>query len=150
MSALKKSVLLKCHAAIDSKIDALNAVLTDLTEAGNNETKSSAGDKHETARAMMQLEQEKLGKQIQEWEIQKNILAKIDGEKKSSSISLGSLVESNNGYFFIAANIGKIQVGDSSVMVISTQSPLGIEFLNKVSGNDFSFNGKPYKILSVF
>jgi hypothetical protein len=150
MSTLKKSILLKCHSVIDEKIHALNTVLRDLTEAGNNETKSSAGDKHETARAMMQLEQEKLGNQIQEWEIQKNVLAKIDGEKTSSIISLGSLVESNNGYFFIAANIGKIQVGDSSVMVISTQSPLGLYFLNRTIQQEFIFNQTEYVIKNVW
>ena len=30
-----------------------------ITESANNETKSSAGDKHETGRAMAQIEQEK-------------------------------------------------------------------------------------------
>ena len=149
MNSFKNRILLKCHSVIDEKIYALNIVLTDLTEAGNNETKSSAGDKHETARAMMQLEQEKLGKQIQEWELQKNTLAKIDATITSQVVALGSLIETNNGYFFIAANIGKIQVDGSVIMVISKQSPLGNTFLNRMVRDELVFNGTAYRIKSI-
>lgn len=134
---------------IDQKINALQMVLKDLTEAGNNETKSSAGDKHETARAMMQLEQEKLGAQIKEWENQKTILSKIDEDKGATSISLGTYIESNNGNFFIAANIGKIELNNVVVMVISTQSPLGLCFLNRSTGEEFHFNKTNYQILKI-
>ncbi len=42
---------------INAKISLLQKVLADLKESGSNETKSTAGDKHETALAMLQIEQ---------------------------------------------------------------------------------------------
>ena len=49
-------------------------------EALDSESKSSAGDKHETGRAMLQLEMEKAGQQLQEVEKMKLILEKIQSE----------------------------------------------------------------------
>lgn len=154
MSDFKQKLLATCKAVIDKKITALNEALAEATDAGNNETKSTAGDKHETSRAMMQIDQEKLGKQIQEWEIQKAILEKINPdsyreEKTSNIISLGSFIQTNRGYFFIAANIGKIKADDKEVMVISTQSPLGICFMKHKAGNEFEFNGVSYQIIKT-
>lgn len=149
MSAFKQNILEASKAIIDKKINALKEALTEATEAGNNETKSTAGDKHETGRAMMQLEQEKLGKQIEEWEIQKTILNKINLSPLSSIISLGSVVETNRGLFFIAANVGKIKTDEKEVMVISNQSPLGIFFMKHKLGDEFNFNGVAYKIITV-
>ena len=51
--------------------------LNDLKESGANETKSTAGDKHETALAMVQIEQANIRKQLEEALAQKAILEKI-------------------------------------------------------------------------
>ncbi len=51
--------------------------LNDLKESGANETKSTAGDKHETALAMVQIEQANIRKQLEEALAQKVILEKI-------------------------------------------------------------------------
>ncbi len=149
MEHFKDQILTQCKLIIDKKINSLNNALKEITESANNESKSSAGDKHETGRAMMQIEQEKLGKQILEWETQKNILDKMDLTKNSNSISLGSLIETNKGLFFIAANVGKIKVNEKEIIVISMQSPLGICFAKHNEGDEFEFNGINYKITSV-
>ena len=49
-----------------SKIVELTRMQTELLEGALDDSKSSAGDKHETARAMMQLEQEKFAGQLQD------------------------------------------------------------------------------------
>jgi len=146
MSAFKQKLLASCKAVIDKKIKALNDALTEVTDAGNNETKSTAGDKHETGRAMMQLEQEKLGNQIIEWEKQQTILNKITFNNSSNTISLGSFIETNHGNFFIAGNIGKVNVEDKEVMVISMQSPLGICLMKHKACDEFEFNGVNYRL----
>lgn len=150
MSNFKQNVLLICKKVIDEKLNDLFLALKDVNESANNESKSSAGDKHETGRAMMQIEQEKLGKQIQEWETQKNILDKIDLAKSFHLISLGSLIETNKGLFFIAANVGKIKVGDKDVMVISRASPLGACLVKHKMGDEFEFNKASYRIIKSF
>jgi hypothetical protein len=149
MEHFKDQILIQCKLIIAEKINSLNDALKDITDSANNESKSSAGDKHETGRAMMQIEQEKLGKQIQEWETQKNILDKMDLTKNSNSISLGSLIETNKGLFFIAANVGKIKVNEKEIIVISMQSPLGTCFVRYKEGDEFEFNEVGYTIMHV-
>ena len=51
---------------IKDKILSLETILNDLNESAKNETKSTAGDKHETALAMLQIEQENTRKKIAE------------------------------------------------------------------------------------
>ena len=48
------------------KLHSIQQQIDDIKLALSEDTKSTAGDKHETARSMAQLEQEKLGKQYLE------------------------------------------------------------------------------------
>lgn len=149
MNSFKNSILSACKQVIHYKITQLTDALNELSESALSESKSSAGDKHETGRAMVHLEQEKLGKQLQEWENQNNLLDRIDVSKKSDSIGLGSLVESNKGFFFIASNIGKLIIDEREIIVISLQSPLGEHFLKYKEGDKFEFNKTEYQILKL-
>lgn len=120
------------------------------TESANNETKSSAGDKHETARAMMQLEQEKLGHQLKEVQDQRSELEKIDIAKPSAQIAKGTLIQSDKGFLFLSIGLGKIIVDDKTVFSISPQSPLGIKLLGKKENDVVEMNGVKYTIENLF
>lgn len=146
MYQFKLNSIETCKSYLADKIQALSFIMQEVTDSANNETKSSAGDKHETARAMMQLEQEKLSKQIADLAEQKNEFDKIDFTKSSTQISQGSLVETNKGLFLIAGSIGKIEVDSKSVFVISNKSPLALAFIGKQQKDSLSFNGVEYLI----
>lgn len=60
----KAKVYLHCQRIINEKRALLEKEMKSLQESSNNETKSSAGDKHETSRALAQAEQENLGNQF--------------------------------------------------------------------------------------
>ena len=53
-----------CINLLRQKDATLRDELAELTASLQDDTKSSAGDKHETSRAMNQLEQEKINKRI--------------------------------------------------------------------------------------
>lgn len=124
-------------------------LLNHLSEAANNETKNSAGDKHETAKAHLQIEQEKVGKQLSELEEQIRNLDKIILHVNQPKIVKGSLVETENGTFFIAAAFGKILFRDQEIFVISEQSPLGKLMLHKKAGEMILLNNRKYVIKSI-
>lgn len=124
--------------------------MANATESANNETKSSAGDKHETARAMMQLEQEKLSHQLKELQDQKSELKKIDISKHSSQIAKGTLIQSDKGFLFLSIGLGKISVADKTVFAISPQSPLGLKLLGKKENDIVEMNGVKYTIEKLF
>ena len=121
----------------------------ELAESGNSENKSSAGDKHETTRAMMQLEQEKTGNQLKESEEQLKEFERIDFTKTPQTITQSSLVETNKGLFFIAASIGKIIVDNQTVFVISSKSPLAMALSGRKEKDVIVFNGVDYSIGNV-
>lgn len=150
MNSFKQQLITSCENYFTQKVVELTNALRDVTDAGNNETKSTAGDKHETARAMMQLEQEKLGKQLFETEEQYASLQKIDFNKPSDFISIGTLVETNRGLFFIASAIGKVVVEDKIVFVISHLSPLGKLLLGKKQKDTVVFNSVSYEIDLIY
>ena len=64
VSVLKKALFNHCRSLLEKKMGVLEQQKENLQKDLTSEAKSSAGDKHETGRAMIQLELEKLGNQI--------------------------------------------------------------------------------------
>lgn len=145
----KGEILSHCRQVLTEKIQLLKAKLNELVEDAENDSKSSAGDKHETARAMMQLEQEKLITQLSESERQLDVLSTINPEHKLDSIRTGALVETGKGILFFAIPLGRITIGKTDIMVISSQAPLAKIMLNARSNQSVSFNGTEYQIKSI-
>lgn len=143
----------KIHAAsiqiVNRKIQALQNTLQELGEGAISDGKSSAGDKHETARAMMQLEQEKISKQLDELIAQKTVLQKIDATLKSTQITKGSLVKTNKGYLFISVALGKLSVEGTDVIILSPQSPLGLKLMGLQAKLSAQVNAVTYTIEEV-
>ena len=75
--SLKNNIYSACLKLLDDKIADHQSALHELTAGSGNDSKSSVGDKHETARAMMQLEYEKITVQLHEVQAQKETLEKI-------------------------------------------------------------------------
>lgn len=145
----KQKLIQACSNYLKDKINSLNTIINEVTESSNLESKSSAGDKHETSKAMMQLEIEKLGTQLKEAEGQLAEFEKINFNKNFQSIEQGCLVKTNKGYFLIAGSIGKITIDDDIVFVISSKSPLAIAFNTKQQNDIVSFNGTDYIINNI-
>lgn len=146
----KNKIITACKEVLDAKIKFLKDALHEATDAGNNETKSTAGDKHETGRAMMQLEQEKLGKQLVDLESQKNDFDKIDFSISHRAIANGSLIETSKGFFLLATAIGKLEVDEITLFVISNKSPLGLNLLGLEPKSKITFNGMSYEIKAIY
>jgi transcription elongation GreA/GreB family factor len=145
----KQEILSACSAVLEEKIQALRSSLNELESDSQNDSKSSAGDKHETARAMMQLEQEKLSVQLRELLGQKVTLESIDPSIHPSEIIKGSVVLTDRGILFIGIALGKIVAGNATIVCISPVSPLGALLLGKKSGDLISVNNTSYIIKNV-
>jgi len=143
---LKAIVFEKCLQLAHDRIKLIEKVLDDLKESGMNETKSTAGDKHETALAMIQIEQESKRRQLKEALNQYDKLKRIDITATHSFIAIGSLVKTNKAYFFISQPLGKIPVDNETVIAISPQSPLGIKLMGLVKNDSAELNGITYTI----
>ena len=128
----------------------LTAIQSDASDGKSNDAKSSAGDKHEVGVAMVQLEQEKLGKQVQIIEEQLTLLSRMDPTKEHLKISLGSLVKCENQWYYFSIGHGLLSVDNLSVFCLNPQAPLGKEMLGKATGDLVSFQGRKMVIQSIF
>ncbi len=150
---MESEIKIKLHQqAIElanQRVDELKAALVDVQDAANNETKSSAGDKHETARAMAQLETEKLSNQLNEAIKLAQTLNQINPKNESTQAGLGSLVFTNNGKFYLSVSLGKLLLEGETYFLISTSSPIGNLLQTKKEKQNFSFNGVVYVIEKI-
>jgi len=149
MTTIKEQLYSKFVCIAQQRVADLELIIKEAQHAANNETKSSAGDKHETGRAMSQLETEKLTKQLGEALKLTELLHKIKPQEKHQLIGLGSLVITNNGNFFISASLGKIEYKEQIYFAISAVSPIRKIFSKKKEKETFSFNNRTYTISSI-
>lgn len=146
---LKKALYNSCVEFIEQREDTINRIINSNQSALTSETKSSAGDKHETGRAMLQLEMEKTSQQLNGIHDMRLILSKIRIDDISEIIKLGSVIITNRSNYFLAISAGKINVSGINYFAVSTASPIGKLLLGKSLGNVFDFNHE-YVIQEVF
>ena len=146
----KTQVIEVLQEAIESKINDLQLQLDEILQSMQNDTKSTAGDKHETSRAMAQIEQEKIGNQLAETLKLKNQLVSISSNPSNEKIRSGNLIETNNGFFFLGIPFGQLKIGSISVFCLSVVAPLGQLLLDKKVNDIILLNGKSIEIIAIY
>ncbi len=146
---LKKTVYQKLVDIVQEKIDVANNSLNATIEGRDNQTKSTAGDKHETGRAMMQAEQQRNEIQMGKAILLKKELQQIDLEKTFEQVQSGALVITNQGNYFIAIGLGKVVVEGKKIYAISVISPIGKILLNKQVGEVVNFQNKEIVVKDI-
>ena len=124
-------------------------MISDLAQDAQNDAKGSAGDKHETALAMMHIEQEKLNQKLAEIIGQKNSVYKIDADAVHSKVALGSLVQTNEMLFYISGALPKITIDNKTIIAVSPESPLGSQLLGKRPGDEVLINSNRFEIKTI-
>lgn len=117
--------------------------------SANEETKSSAGDKYETGRAMAQLEIEKNIAQLAEAQRLLITLSQINPEKKTETVQAGSLVLTNIGNYFIAIPAGHFAIDNADYFVISPFSPIAQKMIGLKEKDSFQFMKKDFVIKKI-
>lgn len=146
---LKITLLDHCKETVEKRYTKIKQTITDIVESLEEESKSSAGDKHETGRAMLQIDRENAGKQLHEIENLQFLVKKIDIKAISDYVRLGSLVYTNHGTYFISISIGQITVGKTGYYCVALHSPIGQLLSGKKKGETFSFNEKEFVVKSI-
>ncbi|MCB0593810.1 MAG: hypothetical protein KDD28_06945 [Phaeodactylibacter sp.] len=146
---IKTKLYEHCLAQAAQSIVTARAALEAAQEAGNTETKSSAGDKYETGRAMMQQEQERNKVQLLKAIALKNQLAQLRPGQRSETAAPGSLAITNHGNFYLSVGLGRVTLGEDVFFAISLESPLGQLLKGKRAREEFPFQGRSYVVEEV-
>lgn len=150
MLPIKERLLEYCRTYVQQRMDTAQRAIEVAQASAWEETKSSAGDKYETGRAMMQLEVEKNSIQLGEAKKLKPVLDQIQVNYKHTRITLGSLVMTDHGNFFIAISAGQCTLEEIVYLIISPVTPLGVKLMGLRQGDSFTFNQRSYLIQQVW
>ena len=134
---------------LQHRIQRLKKSIQELESDLEGETKSSAGDKYETSREMINAEINKLQQQLQEFRKLEEVLAVARQRKVSENIELGSIVTTNLANYFLAIPVGELKFQNESYYGIGINSPIGKLMLGKTKGDTVFFQQQEIKIESV-
>ena len=111
------------HHVMEMRLQAEDR-LRSLQESLLSEAKSSAGDKHETGRAMIHQEMAQVIESLQRCEDQIQMLRRWAKSKSSPTrVASGVLIETEGPMILVGVPIGKVQFEGRVVLSISSEAP---------------------------
>lgn len=145
---IKKALYKRCQEQVLQKLESATSVMDNASQSMLNDTKSSAGDKFETSRAMLQAEQERMKAVIIKTKALEHQLKHLD-LSSSEKVKAGSLVLTSDLNYFISIGLGKLIFEEEKYYAISGVAPIGKLLLGKSAGEHVAFNGKTFTIEKV-
>lgn len=146
---IKQQLYTICEDFLSKRLEVIQNTILEIQKSLESETKSSAGDKHETGRAMLQIEREKAGQQLSEIQKLQELLKKIDTKTEHEKVGIGSLVFTSDKNYYIAISAGEIKISDTIFYAISAATPIAKLLLGKVKDDAISFRSSTFVITKV-
>ncbi|WP_317043891.1 3-oxoacyl-ACP synthase [Hymenobacter sp. CRA2] len=138
-----------CLTFVEQRMATCQAAINAAQESANSETKSSAGDKYETGRAMAQNERDRNAVQLHEAKQLLGELQRIDPARDCDAVRPGALVTTSMGRFYVSISAGKLTVDGVDYFAVSAAAPVAQALSGKRAGESATFNGKPVRIEAV-
>ncbi|MFD2786805.1 3-oxoacyl-ACP synthase [Hymenobacter rubripertinctus] len=146
---IKQQLHAACLAYVQERLAAIQAAINAAQESANSETKSSAGDKYETGRAMAQNERDRNLVQLQQARLLLAELQRINPALPCNAVRPGALVSTSMGHFFISISAGQLPLDGTDYFAVSAAAPVAAALAGKQAGETATFNGKAVRVLSV-
>ena len=149
MPLTKTALITQLCDQLREKLSTCEEALSSTRAAFASDTKSSAGDKHEVGRAMVQQELDKLEEQRSKLIGLQQELARVPLDRVYDRVALGALVSTDQGTYFIAIGLGAVQVDGEVCYAVSLASPIGQALKDKRAGELVQFNGKRMTVVVI-
>ena len=149
MENIKAQLYQLCEQLMEQRIETAEIALEQAQEASNDDTKSSAGDKFETTREMMQQDITRNKGLLMDAKQNLQLLKTFKDAPKTDVVKSGSLVKTSEGAFYISISVGQLSVDGNTIFAISALSPIGQLLLGKKVKETVSFNNKEYVIQDI-
>lgn len=149
---IKRELLDIALKRTNDRISMIASALETARDSSTDDTKSSAGDKYETSREMIQQDINRYQKQLLEANKDLQQLLHIESVLNSETdvARVGTLVQTNVALYFIATSIGAVKIGDSNIFVISPLAPIGQLLIGKKIRDSFVFNNIDQKVDAIY
>ncbi len=135
---------------LEKRVNTLKEAILDSRKSSWEDTKSSAGDKYETSREMIQGEISQNSRQLEEAQKLFLVLEQMKNTDSSTgTVVVGSLVKTSHANFYIGIPVGIVEWEQNKYALISSSSPIGLFLMGKKEGDKFKFNDKSYLIQTI-
>ncbi len=145
----KEHIYAACLSRVEQMIQTSTKSLLQAEESALTETKSSAGDKFETSRAMMHAEIHKSKRHLAEAKLLLMDLKSIAFKTDYLEVEKGSYVLTDSSNYFIAIGLGRINTENLCCFAISPASPMAKLLIGKSAGEEINFNGRQFTIQKI-
>ncbi|MDX1761066.1 MAG: transcription elongation factor [Christiangramia sp.] len=145
----RSKLILACRDYISQRVAVIKKAMNGLKEDLEGESKSSAGDKFETGREMINIEWNKLSVQLSQYDHLDQILNRLEDHIPTEMIVLGSMVYTDAANYFISIPAGEISGGSDKFYAIGIQAPIAQLMLGKKVGDSINFNGRQFKVQRI-
>ena len=152
IQAVKKGLLKACYNYQTALIHDLSNRISEILRAeglGNEEEYDNTSLAHIAERTT---EADLLGESLKAMTNDLKILQyiRVNLEKDSTSVGLGSVVLTRSKHFYISVSIGDFEVDGVGYTGISMHSPLSKAMQGKTKGEKFFYKGHSYTIKNVY
>lgn len=147
---LKDTIWQACLAHAEARIATAQEALAAARDASQDDTKSSAGDKYETGREMMQQEIDRNERLLAEAHAVKSALEASRPEELKKQGSMEAIIITDRGVFFLGPGIGILDTALGRVFALSPSSPIGQLLVGCVPGSIIRYNNTAYTVNEVF
>ena len=135
---------------VDKDLAEAKARMASLKESLGAESKSSAGDKHETGRAMIHLEQERVQDTVGRLEHMRGILVQRAAHDKAiQRVSPGALVETTGPWVLVGVPLGKVQLPNALVLCVGAEAPLAQQWHGAQPGDQVALGPQKLTIQAI-
>ena len=143
-----------CHAAclayVHLRLEAARAGMAAAQASSNSETKSSAGDKYETGRAMAQQERDRHAQQLHEAQLLLVALHKLNPDLAADAVRPGALAATSLGLFYVSISAGRLTTAEGQeFLAVSASAPVIVALAGRRTGEEVVFNGQKIKVVAV-
>lgn len=147
---LKSTLLNHCLSVKKEQIEELNTSLTSIKDSVESNDKSSAGDKHETARENANQTLLIYGAQRKKAMDDLMLLQMIKPDVIHDIVQTGAVVVLNDLVLYIAEMSDRLTIDNLVFNIVPPNGPLLKEINGRGAGHTFTFNNHNYQIISVF
>ena len=150
MTLDRQAVVVALRTALTAAMQDARSAMEGLSSSLGKETKSTAGDKHETGRAMVQREMEQAGGRLARCEAMQAVASRLDLDRARTSVGPGAIVVSGDAKLLIGVGLGPFDVpGLGRFQAISADAPIAMALSGGKAGERREFRGRPWVIESV-
>ena len=150
MSWDRETVIAAFRMALDNALAEARSAMEELSSSLGKETKSTAGDKHETGRAMVQREMGQAGERLARCEALQAMAIRLDLDRARVQVGPGAIVVSGQARLLIGVGLGPFEVpGLGRFQAISADAPIAEVLAGAAEGEVREFRGQPWTIESL-